>query len=508
MKVRTRDGTATWSGWTPLDYHDDHGPDPDSEEAAKARPGTDEMLVGDVDQVQVRIDTRRRRAGRPQARRHRPGRRVDDEARAAPRSTPAPCERQRRARPRHDRPTAAGRAATGGRVAGRRGVHAQAGDLLAGPSGAPTSRCATRARCTTTRCTRASCTTRSTPTTTRPSDVPGDPARHLRLPHASPAAGATSATTTSSTASAGSGRAATAASTAPSSVPTRSATTTTRSRCRRSATSRRPSPPTAMVEAYGALFAWKLSLHGVDASSTKQYVTERYFQAINGHRDAASTACPGKYLYAQHPRHPHARRAGPGRLRRPPARVRPGRARPSPTSSCAASPTARASSCRSSRQAAARLDRRGSARSPPASTCRPQNRILNAGDWDRDGTPTWSPGTQVRRHPLPPPRPRQRQFGKVQPAGHRLQGRRPARRRRRHDRRRLARPDGPARRRRRCGSTPAGAGRARHAATSPTAGSRPAADRHRAAGTATARRTAWSATAASSTSTRATDRAA
>ena len=56
-----------------------------------------------------------------------------------------------------------------------------------------------------------------------------------------------------------------------------------------------------MVQAYGALFAWKLSLHGVDASSTKQQVGSKYFEAINGHRDAASTACPGKYLYAQIP---------------------------------------------------------------------------------------------------------------------------------------------------------------------------------------------------------------
>jgi hypothetical protein len=60
-------------------------------------------------------------------------------------------------------------------------------------------------------------------------------------------------------------------------------------------------PSQAMVQAYGALFAWKLSLHGVDASSTKQWVGSRYFQAINGHRDAASTACPGRYLYARIP---------------------------------------------------------------------------------------------------------------------------------------------------------------------------------------------------------------
>lgn len=61
-------------------------------------------------------------------------------------------------------------------------------------------------------------------------------------------------------------------------------------------------PTSAMVEAYGALFAWKLSLHGVDAASTSQQVGRKKFQAINGHRDAASTACPGKYLYEQIPK--------------------------------------------------------------------------------------------------------------------------------------------------------------------------------------------------------------
>ncbi|MCD4534129.1 FG-GAP-like repeat-containing protein [Nocardioides sp. cx-169] len=61
-------------------------------------------------------------------------------------------------------------------------------------------------------------------------------------------------------------------------------------------------PPAAMVQAYGALFAWKLSLHGVTASSPSQRVGKKSFRAINGHRDAGSTACPGKYLYAKIPR--------------------------------------------------------------------------------------------------------------------------------------------------------------------------------------------------------------
>ena len=60
-------------------------------------------------------------------------------------------------------------------------------------------------------------------------------------------------------------------------------------------------PTSAMLNAYGKLFAWKLSLHGVSASSTRQKVGPKYFQAINGHRDAGSTACPGRYLYAKIP---------------------------------------------------------------------------------------------------------------------------------------------------------------------------------------------------------------
>ena len=60
-------------------------------------------------------------------------------------------------------------------------------------------------------------------------------------------------------------------------------------------------PRDVMLQAYGSLFAWKLSLHGVDAGSTDQLVGSTHFQAINGHRDAASTACPGRHLYAKLP---------------------------------------------------------------------------------------------------------------------------------------------------------------------------------------------------------------
>ena len=60
-------------------------------------------------------------------------------------------------------------------------------------------------------------------------------------------------------------------------------------------------PSAKIIQAYAALMAWKLSLHGVSAASTVQRIGTKDFQAINGHRDAASTACPGKYLYAKIP---------------------------------------------------------------------------------------------------------------------------------------------------------------------------------------------------------------
>ena len=60
-------------------------------------------------------------------------------------------------------------------------------------------------------------------------------------------------------------------------------------------------PSAAMVAAYGRLFAWKLSLHGVRAGSKRQFITKRWLPAIDGHRDVGQTACPGRYLYAKIP---------------------------------------------------------------------------------------------------------------------------------------------------------------------------------------------------------------
>ncbi|NGN95924.1 hypothetical protein G5C66_24685 [Nocardioides sp. KC13] len=59
-------------------------------------------------------------------------------------------------------------------------------------------------------------------------------------------------------------------------------------------------PPSALVNAFGTLFAWKLSLHGVRGNKGSTRIGDKTFRyAINGHRDAGSTACPGRYLYAQ-----------------------------------------------------------------------------------------------------------------------------------------------------------------------------------------------------------------
>ncbi|MGZ4460413.1 MAG: hypothetical protein ACXVW9_14940, partial [Nocardioidaceae bacterium] len=56
ISVRTRkDGL--WSGWEKVPYDAEHGPDPGSEEARHARPGTDPVAVGTVDDVQVKAVT-------------------------------------------------------------------------------------------------------------------------------------------------------------------------------------------------------------------------------------------------------------------------------------------------------------------------------------------------------------------------------------------------------------------------------------------------------------------
>ena len=60
-------------------------------------------------------------------------------------------------------------------------------------------------------------------------------------------------------------------------------------------------PPQAVLDAYARLFAWKLSIYNISATQTNILVKGRRLNAINGHRDVGQTACPGRYLYAKIP---------------------------------------------------------------------------------------------------------------------------------------------------------------------------------------------------------------
>jgi hypothetical protein len=60
-------------------------------------------------------------------------------------------------------------------------------------------------------------------------------------------------------------------------------------------------PPQAVLDAFARLFAWKLSLYDIRATATGLKVKSKVLNAINGHRDVGQTACPGKYLYARLP---------------------------------------------------------------------------------------------------------------------------------------------------------------------------------------------------------------
>ena len=137
-----------------------------------------------------------------------------------------------------------------------------------------------------------------------------------------------------------------------------------------------------MVEAYGALFGWKLSLHGVDAGSARQYVTSKYVQAVNGHRDADSTACPGKYLYAKIPQiRALAEQAQATFAGRQLESDLAGADQPDLI--------VRRKSDGQGFVVPLRKTAKGYARGVPIATgidLSTQNRILNAGDWDRDGT--------------------------------------------------------------------------------------------------------------------------
>ncbi len=59
-------------------------------------------------------------------------------------------------------------------------------------------------------------------------------------------------------------------------------------------------PRRAMLGAFSRLMAWKLAIHGYRPKG-KRRIDGRVVKAISGHRDAGSTACPGRYLYDKLP---------------------------------------------------------------------------------------------------------------------------------------------------------------------------------------------------------------
>lgn len=59
-------------------------------------------------------------------------------------------------------------------------------------------------------------------------------------------------------------------------------------------------PGEAVIDAFARLFAWKLGIHGVPVNGSTS-VGGVNLANISGHRDANSTACPGRNLYARLP---------------------------------------------------------------------------------------------------------------------------------------------------------------------------------------------------------------
>jgi hypothetical protein len=137
-------------------------------------------------------------------------------------------------------------------------------------------------------------------------------------------------------------------------------------------------PSSAMVAAYGRLFAWKLGLHGVRADSPRQWVTKRWLPAIEGHRDVGQTACPGRYLYAKIPT---IRRLAAGHQRSFVSRAR------RTNLVGIGKPDLVVRDARTKKGYLIRTDRAGRAgRLTYTGTAFPAaNRLMNVGDWNRDG---------------------------------------------------------------------------------------------------------------------------
>lgn len=293
VNVRTRTGD-TWSEWTAADYHDEHGPDPASAEGQRARPGTEAVLVGDVDQVQVKVETT---DAAP----------ADLEVAVIDPGTPAATAQER---PSINTGGSADAAPQGG-TEGTEGTDGAIA-LQAATTGPPQPQIYSRAQWGADERLRDQSPPRYGSISAgfvhhtvnannyQPGDVPGIIrgiyAYHVKTRGWSdvgynflvdrfgriwegraggvdkPVIGAhTLGYNDYAFAMSAIGNYETA----------------------------QPTPE--LLNAYGALFAWKLSLAGVNAASPSQKVGKGTFAAISGHRDAGKTACPGKYLYAQLP---------------------------------------------------------------------------------------------------------------------------------------------------------------------------------------------------------------
>lgn len=307
VKVRTRTGD-TWSGWTDAEYHDEHGPDPRTEEGKKARPGTDALLVGEVDAVQVKVTTE---DGAPADMKLA----VIDPGKATSTAKQAPAIDTAKLATGTDPSTpATGTPSTPVEPVTPTEPPATGGDDLSLQAGVYTPRPKIYSRAQWGADERIrdksslsfyevhagfvhhTVNANNYTAAQVPGIIRGIYNYHVKTRGWSdigynflvdkfgriwegryggvdrPVVGAhTQGYNQYSFAMSAIGNYDVAA------------------------------PSSAVVTAYAQLFAWKLSLHGVRASSTVQKVGSRNFQAVNGHRDAGQTACPGRYLYAQIP---------------------------------------------------------------------------------------------------------------------------------------------------------------------------------------------------------------
>lgn len=305
MRARTY-SDGRWSGWTELEYHDDHGPDPTTAEGRRSRPGSEPLLVGEVDKVQVRIDTDRAAPADLSLAVVDPGA-ATATARQAPAIDTAALDTGTEA----GTETGTGNLPVEVEVEGEGQVEGEGGDIaLAAAETTPKPTIFSRAQWGANERLRDTSSlhyyevhagfvhhTVNANDYTRaqvPAIIRGIYAYHTRSRGWSDLGynflvdkfgriweGRYG----------GVDRAVVGAHTLGYNEYSFAASAIGNYDVAR--------PSAKVVSAIGRLMAWKLSLYGVSAASTRQQVGSRAFRAINGHRDAGSTACPGRYLYAQ-----------------------------------------------------------------------------------------------------------------------------------------------------------------------------------------------------------------